>query len=283
MYAFDCSPVYYIYAPQDDVYHAPISPLFEKDENNNFIVYEGTDWTLEETDEGNKLLYKGHEAEQIEGTFETDYLYSWIPQGITTFDVIYTKELPTTEYGFDHQPILYTADSREYIGTDFGVFYNEPTNTYSIKYERDGANYDTVHDPDLPDSRDIPPIRIYTYKYQMPKDTIFTNNKDNPSVLYFKNERDEYETYVGDEWTISNNEIYKLGQLATYNSEEDVDTLSPDLTSYIINKNGLPEDYINSNVGLISIVKEALTEENARIMALNLCATLGNNPYLGGF
>ena len=38
------------------------------------------------------------------------------------------------------------------------------------------------------------------------------------------------------------------------------------------------KDYINSNVGLVSIVKEALTEENARIMALNLCATLGNNP-----
>ena len=153
---------------------------------------------------------------------------------------------------------------------------------YVIKYVQNGVEYNTLHDPNPMDTKDIPNKEVYYYSYVMPMDIIYTNDVEKPTVLYYKNDENEFENYSGDEWTIFEDKIYKLGQLATYTGET-VETKSPDLTSYIINANGVPTDFINSNVGLISIIKEALTDENAKIMALNLCATLGRNPYLGGF
>lgn len=52
------------------------------------------------------------------------------------------------------------------------------------------------------------------------------------------------------------------------------------LTSYIVNENGGNAQLIDSNVGVISIVKKALVEEEMRALSLILEATMGNNPCI---
>ena len=280
LYAFTCAPEYIIYALQEN--GSPTLPLFYKNNTNNFLVYKGSDWTLS----NEKIYYKGNEASiDLEVPVqETGNLYGWVPVGTPTLDnVVYTKILPSTNDGFTEVPTLYNSDYEVYMGEDFGVELNTANNKYIIKFYRDGDSYNTVHDPNPQDSKDILSKQVYCYKYTMEPAIIFTNNEVNPTVLYTRTEDDEYINYAGDEWKIENNKIYRLDQLATYTPESDVETNSPDLTSYIINEQGIPSKFINSNVGVISIIKEALSDENARILSLNLCATLGINPYLGGF
>ena len=52
------------------------------------------------------------------------------------------------------------------------------------------------------------------------------------------------------------------------------------MTSYIVNANGSNIQYIDSNVGIISIIKKALTDEELRAFALTLEASMGNNPCI---
>lgn len=283
LYEFKGEPEYNIYAPQEN--SEPILPLFYRDNTDNFIVYKGDDWTLEEVEGENKIFYKGNEAKLIIGdTYETDFLHGWVPVDIPVLDnVVYTKELPDDGNYFTFIPTLYNSDYEIYLGDSFQVIQDEVTSLYSIKFfDNDGTIHDTITDPDNPDSYNIPSKTIYHYQYKMEPAMIYTNNLTVPTVLYYKNDEGDYVNYSGDEWTIFEDKIYRLDQLAEYTGET-VDTRSPDLTSYITDINGNPIDFINSNVGLISIIKEALLEDNARIMALNLCATLGRNPYLGGF
>ena len=52
------------------------------------------------------------------------------------------------------------------------------------------------------------------------------------------------------------------------------------LTSFITSANGTNAQLINSNVGVVSIIKKALTKEEMRSISLTLEATMGNNPCL---
>lgn len=281
LYAFTCAPKYAIYAQIDEDQN-PIEPLFTLD-GGSFVVYKGTDWKIQKESGVNKIFYHDNIAsiDLEEGASSTDKMYGWIPEsGVIVYDkIVYTKELPE-DGKFSYVPTLYNSDYEIYRGTDFGVAEDVESGMYVIKFYQDGTVYDTVHDPE--ESHDLQPKTLYYFKYQMAEKTIYTNSKTNPVVLYEKNDQ-SFSVYTGDEWTIQNNNIYRLNQLATYDEEKNENIDSPDLTSYITNSNGFPTDYINSEVGLISIIKEALTDEAARIMALNLSASLGRNPYLGGF
>lgn len=52
------------------------------------------------------------------------------------------------------------------------------------------------------------------------------------------------------------------------------------MTSYVINSNGNNAQYIDSYVGMLTIVTELFTEDKLRSVALNLEATMGNNPCI---
>ena len=285
LYAFDCSPKYSIWATGDYVeaqnpQEPPQLPLFFKDEYGNFSEYSGDEWEVV----NDKIYYNNHEAELDSSVDreETPLLYAWVPIEAVTYDeIVYTKVLPEDmeNFAFNDSPVLYDSTYREYEGENFNVEQDDISGKYFIKFYRNEDTYSTSYDENF----NVNPRYVYFYTYTMDVATIYTNDKENPSVLYTKTEDDTYVVYTGEEWTIFANKIYRLGQLAEYNEDEDVNTGSPDLTSYIIDSSGYPKDYINSNVGLISIIKKGLTDENARVLALNLCATLGKNPYIGGF
>lgn len=282
LYAYSCAPKYLIYASIDEE-NNPISPLFYENDAGNLVVYKGDDWKIEKEDGVNKIFYKGNVAslDPSEEVVETEKLYGWIPEsGVIVYDkVVYTKELP--EGGnFTYVPTLYNSDYEVYSELDFGIIQNQETGFYNIVYYQDGTIYNTVHDPE--ESHDIQPRTLYCFKYQMEEETMFTNNQITPTILYEKKEN-TFKIYTGDEWVIESNNIYRLGQVASYTPEKNETVDSPDLTSYITDENGFPADFINSKVGLISIIKEALKNEDARIVAMSLCASLGKNPYLGGF
>ena len=52
------------------------------------------------------------------------------------------------------------------------------------------------------------------------------------------------------------------------------------LTSFVTSANGTNAQLIDSNVGVVSIIKKALTKEEMRSISLTLEATMGNNPCL---
>ena len=57
------------------------------------------------------------------------------------------------------------------------------------------------------------------------------------------------------------------------------ETMLP-ITSYVIDSNSEKSQYVNSNVGVVSIIKKALTDEEIRAFALTLEASMGNNPCI---
>ena len=278
LYAFDCAPKYEIYAPQNSS-SQPIEPLYYLDNNNNYIQYSGEDWTIDIVEGSNKIFYKENEASYVSFAGSTDTLYAWEPpSSVVVYDkVVYTKETSTPD-GFASRPTLYNEKYEVYAGDDFGIERDDITGMYKIKFYLNDDTYDAVYDSD----DNIQPKDLYLYRYQMASENIYTNSHEYHTVLYEKQD-DAYTTYSGDEWTLDNFRVYRLNQLATYNESKDVEVPMSDLASYIIGADGYPTEPINSNVGLISIIREGLSDEYARAIALNLCATLGRNPYIGGF
>ena len=274
LYAFRCAPSYTIYADSE----ANPTKLYYKDDTNNFVAYSGTEWTIED----DKIYYNENEA-TLDSTFgETDLLYGWIPETSLYDKIVYTKELPSNleTMVFSTFPQLYNENYEPYTGEDFTIVANMSGDTidgYIIQFVRDGDYSDAKYDVNY----NIEPITVYGYTYIMDASVIYTNNDTTPTVLYV-NEDGKIVSYSGTEWTIENNKIYRLGQEATRSSGEDITTNVLDLVPYIIDSSGNPSEFIDSNVGLISIIKEGLSESNAKILTLNLCATLGKNPYFGG-
>ena len=107
--------------------------------------------------------------------------------------------------------------------------------------------------------------------------TIWANNSQEPTTLYQANG----DTYSGDDWTIVSNEVlYKNGGIASYNSLYNLIVPTIPITSYVIDSLGNMEKPIISNVGLISVVKEYIPEENLRAIVLNLDSLIGHNPCI---
>ena len=281
-FAFDCAPSYEIYVEKDSN-DLPIK-LYNYNEDHNLVVYQGTDWTIE----GDKILYQGNESfpNPLKDPKPLPILYGWIPpQGVIAFDKkVYTKVLPEDLENptFSYLPELYDENYEIYSGEDFYVDWDDISNVFRIKFYQNEDSYNAVYDSDYnipPNTED--PIIVYNYKYQMETDTIFANSVSNPTILYSE-EDGKFIIYSGTEWTIQEKNVYRLEQLATHNSSQDVESPGTSLASYIINEEGIPANYVDSNVGLISIIKEGLSDEKARIIALNLSASVGRNPYLGG-
>lgn len=255
LYAFGCSPEYSIYTNN---YSNP-TELY----NSDGSPYTGEDWIIVE----NNIRYKGEISAYTPAENKTtDQMYAWVPVGSSVYEhIAYTKSET-----IDADTILYNANYEviEQSASSFSVA--QSGSSYVILYQ---GNQTERHS-----ASDLAPKTIYCYKYIMSEQFIFTNNSMAPTTLY--NSNGTY--YTGTDWVIEGDSIKYLDQFATYEPTYDKETFNPDLTSYITDENGVNIDYINSNVGLISIVKEKLSNENLRLMALMLCATMGKNPYLGG-
>ena len=155
-------------------------------------------------------------------------------------------------------------------------------NNFVMKYGEDGTTQDDTYS-----------ITRYVYGCECPDNPQYiyttTNNIQGLGYPLYTKEGSVFELYTGTDWTFQTRTV---GGTVTYvlcydNSEatlnpEPVTSPVPDLASYIINESGQKVDFINSKVGIISIIKEKLSDADARILALNLCATLGQNPFLSG-
>lgn len=256
LYAFSCAPEYNIYTDEPSY---PTELL-----NPDGSPYTGTDWRLGIED--NKVYYKGEEAfYDSEGNEITDKMYAWVPADSPVYDfVVYTK---TEQLKYD--TILYNSDYTEVDQTQSPFTLALSGDSYVILFE--GGQTDRHP------SYDIEPKTIYDYKYIMSDQIIYTNSTTVPTVLY--NEDKSY--YTGTDWVIRNNAIFYLGFRAFPDEDRNIETFCPNLSSYITNAQGDIIENINSNVGLVSIVKEKIPNDYARNLALILCANLGKNPYLG--
>ena len=251
LYCYSKTPVYTVWTEQ--------TPTNLR--NSDGSPYSGANWRISD----NKVYYGNTEIEVSSTTTETDDLYAWIPTGpIVYANPIYTK---TETIGSD--TVLYNENyevqtSGPYTVVDLGggdgvILYN---------------NGETERDPES----DIDSITLYEYIYEEDVQKIWTNSTSQPTSLY----NIDGSIYTGTAWTTSNNKVYYDGQQASTDSSSNISTYMPDLASYIINSNGSAAENIKAKVGLISIIKEELSVEYARALALTLCATLGRNPYLNG-
>lgn len=255
LYAFSCTPSFSVFTNN--------SEIPEELYNNDGSPYAGDKFTIS----GYDIYYEDKKATYTpsENTV-TSRMYAWTPSGTTVYDHVIYSKTPTISV----DTVLYTSDYR----------VNDPLETL-FTIAPSGSNYVILYNGNQTERNsllDIEPKTIYCFKYSMPEETIWTNSTTAPTVLY--NSDDSY--YTGSEWTIEGNEIYYIGNIAYYDSTKNRETFNPDITSYIINSYGETEEYINAKVGLISIIKEKLSNENARLMSLLLCASLGKNPFLGG-
>ena len=113
-----------------------------------------------------------------------------------------------------------------------------------------------------------------------PKAEIYGNRPLSPTSFYTYTEKKEL--YIGTDWTVSEGVVYYLGQVASRDTSKDINTLYPNLTSYLTDVDGNIIQPINAEVGVISIIKDKMEEERVRALSLLLCATMGMNPYING-
>ena len=255
LYAFECSPQYTIYSNNNvtptELYNIDGSP------------YEGTSWVIANS----KVLYKGEvSAYTPSKNAQTDKLFACVPSGTTVYDhIIYTK----TET-ISSDTILYKEN-----------YQIEDMSTSPFSIAQSGSSYVILYNGEQTERRaqsDIEPKIIFCFEYAMTPQYIWTNNPNNPTILYtFSGD-----FYKGTDWSIQNNRIYYMDMLASRDSSKDKEVVNPDITSFITDANGNMADFINANVGIVSIVREKLSSTQARLFALLLCATIGKNPYLGG-
>lgn len=257
LYCFQCIPKFYICADNST---SPTKLL-----NTDASPYQGDTWSIL----NNKVYYDGHEASYLQEV-QPDTLYAWKytdSEDIEHF--IYTKVPPASSSTLSEvNARLYNPDYTWYEGRDWTVSGN-----VVLYRNRSGAEYDETQNINN---------TIYEWEYVAPAVYIYTNNNVNPKSLYSAENGANPELYTGNDWTISNQEIFYLGQETTYQSNKNISNSYPDLTSYIIGTEGDLQDPINSNVGIISIIKKELTKEQTKALSLLLCSTMGMNPYIIG-
>lgn len=297
LYKFTSNPVYSCYVGQNNYSEGyPYSEYTRKVfcNENGYPIYLDR-WIID----GDDIKFDGNDA--TPGTPIADKkLYAW-------------GHWPTTDTSGTPQQIIYLqesdADSDGYPTSEDIPIFNErfeqiEDSNYTIIPEGSSPSgftivYGDPNDPSgetqrLPQTDDITRV-ITPYSYTA-TEVIYstaTSFTDNTHPLYESPANDTYIIYTGDLWKFipndeENPETYSLCFVdygITAESTVDpnpVEIKSPNLTSYIIKEDGLPGDYCNSSVGLISIIKERLSNEDARVLALNLCAIMGKNPFLDG-
>ena len=250
LYAFTYTPTQVTYADSSSTPTA----LF----NADGTPYVGGDWTVS----NNQVFYKSNTSSYSSGdNVQTVKLYAWLYNDGTQDHIIYTK-VPTVAVDTP----LFNSNYTSYTGTDFEIV--QSGTDYIITYLSNQTTYTA--------SADIQVRTLYAYKYTGSLQTIWANSSTIPSVLYESNG----DLYTGTTWTIENNVVLYEGDTATYNSSGNVQVPSLPATSFIVNANGVNANFVNSSIGVVTIIKDELTEAALRALSLNLEATMGNNPCI---
>lgn len=221
--------------------------------------YIGTNWAISD----NRVFFDEFVATYNQAKDETtDLLYAWNYNDGLDDMTIYTKELTITA-----DTVLYNADYTPYTGSAFFIVLSGTG--YIIQYNSNTTEYT--------ENMNILPKTLYAFYYEGNLKTVWTNSSSVPSVLYDSNG----DLYTGTEFTLSNNTIYYIdGGIASYNSLFNILIPALPVTSYVTGADGKPEKHINSNIGVVAVIKEKIEDENLRALSLNLEAALGNNPCI---
>lgn len=226
--------------------------------NEDGTPYTGESWSIE----ANSVFFGNFLASYNQsGNITTDTLYAWNYNDGLDDHTIYTKDstLLSTSTLYENDYTVYTGEAFKLVqsGTDYIIQYNTHTTDYTP-----GMN--------------IPPRTLYNYFYAGDLQTIWANDSAIPSALYESNGN----LYTGTDWRIVNNTVYYKTHLGVYNNLFNILVPAIPVTSYLIQLDGTYTNYINSNIGVISVIKNKVTDEKLRSFALNLEATMGNNPCI---
>ena len=227
--------------------------------NKDGTPYTGDNWNITE----GHVFFDDFLAHYDESKNESvGILYAWNYNDGLDDHTIYTKELELQE-----NTVLYNEDRTVYTGTSFVVVQSGAE--FVIQYRGNTTEY--------AEEMNIPAQTLYAFYYEGNLMNIWANSSSIPSVLYTA----DGNLYNGTNFYLEDNIIYyKDGGVATYNSLFNVSIPSLPVTSYITGANGKPEKYIDSNIGVVIVLKAGLKEEWLRSFALNLESALGNNPCI---
>ena len=251
LYAFSYTDIKKVYADN------PTSPTTLL--NSDGTVYVGSDWQIE----NNKILYGENVAVYIASSdMLTDTLYAWVyNDGLTDFKV-YTKTLE-----LQANTTLYNENYTVYTGTTFNIVPSG--SSYIIQYNGNTANQDP--------SENIISKTLYCFECNLGTYYIWANSSYNPTALF----ESDGSVYTGSDWKIENNKvIYQDTSIATYDYTQDIISSALPVTSYVVGTNGRPSQYINSNIGYISVIRSPIKEDQLRCFALTLESAIGNNPCI---
>lgn len=281
-YEYTCTPSYTIYAAKDGTPGNPINYNSEQQtDNTTYCTADGTptesgDWNARA--DGN-LYYDNTLATVDLSTYTTIPLYAWVYQGPagTEPEYIYTRD---TAAEISQNTILYDN------------YFNpvQPSqDAFHINSENQVVYGDSLTQPDS--TADITRY-VYECSCTLSTQSIYTTATQFNGLSYPLYEKISgiYTLYTGDDWKIqsrfdetSQEYKYYLFYKDTQATTDGTEYLSdiPPLASYVIDSSGQKIENVDSYVGLIAIIKEKLSDVNARVLALNLCATMGRNPFLG--
>lgn len=257
LYYFYCIPTFVGYANSGsrptELYNSDGSP---------YEPSEDSEWTIE----NNNLYYNGNEAfYSSSDNILTDPLYKWTYNDGEFNHSIYTKVPPTSDgqHLSESGAILYNEDYTMYDGTEWVVSEDD-----RVQFNGNNAFYVSVSQ-----------ITLYAWKYIADRAEIYGNKPSAPTSFYNVENK---ELYTGNEWVVTDGVLFYNGQQAQYDSSLNTSTYYPNLTSYIVDSTGNIAKPINSEVGVVSIIKDKITENKIRALSLLLCATMGINPYISG-
>lgn len=230
--------------------------------NQDGTPYEGDEWKIL----NNAVFYNDYQAAyNISENVQTEKLFAW-----NYNDGLYNHPIYTKTLTLEADTPLYNADYTLYTEHEFKIILSG--DEYIIQYNTNTADYDEV--------LDIESKTLYAFYYMAEFQTIWANSSSIPTVLYNSNA----DVYSGVDWKIEDNTvIYKNEGIASYNSAYNTSVPTLPVTSYVIGANGTPEKYVNSNVGMVAVIKASISDEHLRILATNLEATVGNNPCISTY
>lgn len=270
LYGFECAPSFTVYTDSNET----PTELFNRDGTPH--VNEGwEEWSIEE----DIVYFNNNEASYIEKV-DAPTLYAWKAEDEENSYWVYTMTQEIVE-----GTQLYNEDYTTYPPDgDEARFFIEPdassTTGYSIFYHSGGTSDKADPDPSQDKTKEL-----YEYNYTYPNETIWANEENNPTALYKMEGEGETARFIintDEKWIIDDGKIYCMGQEATRLTGEGstIYTYTSELASYVRDNQGQIKDPIKSEVGIISIVKEGLSEERVRALALLLSASLGRNPLM---
>ena len=287
LYGYSCIPVYIAYAGTDIAGSGTPSDYILCDETSG-APEEINGWYISD----NEVYFRDNIVEPSEEPVNTVTLYAHSYDDSSSIHTIYTR----TEEVTSMDDFLYNSDFTIYDGPDFNIKEGAEEGEYKVVY----GPIDDQHDTTLNPSENIT-RSIYEFEWSPGLQTIYTITDELQSDNYplYIATTDEsgkvsYNLYTENPpmWTIqpsTTSGLYELVydtnyELGGFTSTQDSEVTVSDtpMTSYITNAEGTTKDSINSSVGLIAIIEKKLEAADARVLALNLCATLGINPFLTG-